>query len=230
MSTSPNPVVATERQRAKSTTTPKETDDANTLPKPTLRELENHQLALFQTVLCKTDEERDRISHAIELWDNTPRYSFNRKAMNKARVNGQFLEPQELSFHYRGGKYTLTVSPARLKDADGVFRDYFPGATEELVEECLRKRAIEKQSGYFDRPNHRSGVLFSLGELRRELVAHYTTDAMRGSNIGVHLSILTPRANALPMSIAMQGSLVFAVSALLVLALSAFCPGDFLHV
>jgi hypothetical protein len=171
MSTSPNLVLATERQRAKSTITPKETDDANTLPKPTRRELENHQLALFQTVLCNTDEERDRLSHAIELWDSTPRYSLNRKAMNKARVNRQFLEPQELSFHYRGGKYTLTVSPARLKDADGVFRDYFPGATEELVEECLRKLAIEKQSGYFDRPNHRSGVLFSLGELRRELEA-----------------------------------------------------------
>jgi hypothetical protein len=66
MSTNPNLVLATERQHAKSTITPKETDDADTLPKPTRRELENHQLALFQTVLCNTDEERDRLSHAIE--------------------------------------------------------------------------------------------------------------------------------------------------------------------
>jgi hypothetical protein len=50
-----------------------------------------------------------------------------------------------------------------------VFRDYFPGATEELVEEALRKLAIEKQIGYFDKPNYRSGVLFSLHELRQEL-------------------------------------------------------------
>src|SRR5215469_7017003 len=102
MSTSPHPVLVTEREHAKGTVTPLETEDAKTLPKPTLRELENHQLGLFQNVLCNTDEEHDRTSHAIELWDSTPRYSLNRKAMNKARVNGQFLEPQELSFHYRG--------------------------------------------------------------------------------------------------------------------------------
>ena len=74
--------------------TPKETADAKTLPKPTKAEFENRQLNLFQNLLCNTDEERDRLSHAIELWDGTPRYCFNRKAMNKARVNGQFLEPR----------------------------------------------------------------------------------------------------------------------------------------
>jgi hypothetical protein len=151
--------------------TAKETEDAKTLSKPTSGEFENPQLNLFQSLLCNTDEERDQLSHAIELWDSTPRYSFNRKAMNKARVNGQFLVPRELTYQHKGRTYTLTAAPARLKDADGVFRDYFPGATEELVEEALRKLAIEKQVGYFDKPNYRSGVLFSLHELRRELAA-----------------------------------------------------------
>src|SRR6201995_1344860 len=118
---------------------PKETDDASTLPRPTKADFDNRQLNLFQNLLFNTDEERDRLSHAIELWDSTPRYSFNRKAMNKARENGKFLEPRELVFQHRGSAYTLTVAPARLKDSDGVFRDYFPGATEELVEEALRK-------------------------------------------------------------------------------------------
>src|SRR5208337_4649830 len=95
--------------------TPKETADAKTLPKPTKAEFENRQLNLFQNLLCNTDEERDRLSHAIELWDGTPRYCFNRKAMNKARVNGQFLEPRKLSFQHRGSMYTLTASPARLE-------------------------------------------------------------------------------------------------------------------
>ena len=149
--------------------TPKETADAETLAKPTSAEFDNRQLNLFQNLLANTAEERDKLSHAIELWDSTPRYSFNRKAMNNARVNGQFLEPRKLSFQHKGGTYTLTASPARLEDPDGVFRDYFPGATEELVEEALRKLAIERDMGYFDHPNFRSGVLFSLYELRQEL-------------------------------------------------------------
>jgi hypothetical protein len=150
------------------TITPKETDDAKTLPKPTKAEFENKQLSLFQNILCNTDEERDQLSHAIELWDSTPRYSFNRKALNKASVNG-LLPPQELEFHYKGSAYTLIASPAHFKDSNGVFRAYFPGATEELVEEALRKLAIDQQAGYFDKPNYRSGVLFTLYELRQEL-------------------------------------------------------------
>jgi hypothetical protein len=150
------------------TITPKETDDAKTLPKPTKREFENKQLSLFQNLLCNTDEERDQISHAIELWDSTPRYSFNRKALNKARVNG-LLPPQKLEFQYKGSVYTLIASPSHFEDSNGVFRAYFPGATEELVEEALRKIAIDQQAGYFDKPNYRSGVLFTLHELRKEL-------------------------------------------------------------
>jgi hypothetical protein len=179
--------------------TPKETDDAKTLPKPTKAQFENPQLNLFQNLLCNTDEEREQLSHAMELWDSTPRYSFNRKAMNKARVNGQYLDPQKLDFHYRGSVYTLTASPAYLEDSDGVFRHYFPGATEELVEEALRKLAIEKQAGYFDKPNYRSGVLFSLYELRQELRqrGHDRTfhDVVHALNVLAH-SVLTIKPHA----------------------------------
>jgi hypothetical protein len=176
------------------TITPKETDDARTLPKPTKSELDNRQLNLFQNLLCNTAEERDQLSHAIELWDSTPRYSFNRKAMNKARVNGQFLDLHEFDFQYAGRGYTLIAAPALLKDSDGINRAYFPGATEELVEEALRKLAIEKQAGYFDKPNYRSGVLFTLHELRQELKrsGHERTfhDVIHALNVLAH-SVLT---------------------------------------
>jgi hypothetical protein len=178
---------------------PKETDDAGTLTKPTNAEFENRQLSLFQNLLYNTDGERERLSHAIELWDSTPRYSFNRKAMNKARVNGQFLEPRKISFQYKGCVYTLTAAPARLEDPDGVFRDYFPGATEELVEEALRKLTIEKQAGYFDKPNYRSGVVFSLHELRLELSERGHTrslqECVHALNVLAH-SVLTIKPHA----------------------------------
>jgi hypothetical protein len=132
-------------------------------------DFENRQLHLFQTFLCNTKEERERLSNAIDFWDSVPRYSVSRQAMTKARVTERFLEKHTVTFQYRGRTYSRTISPARVTDLDGQQRDYYPSATEELVEDALRKLAIEQQAGYFDKTNYRSGVVFSLYALREEL-------------------------------------------------------------
>jgi hypothetical protein len=148
---------------------PKETKDAHRLPKPDKSEFENRQLNLFQTFLCNTDEQHDHLSNAIDLWDSVPRYSVSRQAMTKARIGGQFLNRHAATFQHRGRTYTRTIAPARITDLDGQERDYYPSATEELVEHALRKLAIEQQAGYFDKPNYRSGVVFTLYALREEM-------------------------------------------------------------
>ena len=89
--------------------------------------------------------------------------------MAKKRITGRFLERHEHTFQHRGLTYTRIVSPARIVDHDGVDRDYFPSASEELVEDALRKIATEQQAGYFDKSNIRSGVQFTLHMLRQEL-------------------------------------------------------------
>lgn len=48
-------------------------------------------------------------------------------------------------------------------------RDFYPSATEELIEEALRKLSADQQAGYFDKTQYRSGVFFSLYALREEL-------------------------------------------------------------
>jgi hypothetical protein len=130
---------------------------------------DNPQLHLFQNFLCNTPEERDRLSNAIDLWDSVPRYSVNRKAANKARVNGAFPEAYVTTFHHRGRAYGCTITPASVKDLDGTRGYFYPGATEELVEDALRKLATDQHSGFFDKPNYRSGVVFSMYALREEL-------------------------------------------------------------
>lgn len=120
---------------------------------------ENAQLNLFQRFLANTDAQRESLSNAIDLWDSVPRYSISRQAMTKTRVNGEFLRKHELTFQHRGKVYTRVVSPARITDADGKERDYYPSAAEELVEDALRKIATEQQAGYFDRPAFTSGVV-----------------------------------------------------------------------
>src|SRR5271156_4943197 len=72
-------------------------------------------------------------------------------------------------FQYKGRTFVRILSPARVQDLDGVTREYYASANEELVEDALRKIATEQQSGYFDKPNYRSGVVFTLYALREEL-------------------------------------------------------------
>jgi len=148
---------------------PKETKDAPKFATPAKPEFENQQLSLFQTFLCNTNEEQGQLSNAVDLWDSVPRYSISRQAMTKARIQGRFLEKHTTTFHHRGRAYTRVISPARITDHDGQERDYYPSGTEELVEHALRKLAIEQQAGYFDRPNYRSGVIFTLYQLREEM-------------------------------------------------------------
>jgi hypothetical protein len=141
---------------------PIETENPDKLPPPAAPHFKNEQLSLFQSFLCNNEEERDCLSNAIDLWDSVPRYCISRKAMAKQRINGRFLNEHQAQFQHRGRTYTRTIFPALVTDLDGVKRYFYPSATEELVEDALRKLAIEQQAGYFDQPNYRSGVVFSL--------------------------------------------------------------------
>lgn len=167
--------------------TPEETPNVEPPAKPT--EFVNAQLTLFQSVLCNTDDERERFSNAIDLWDSIPRYSVSRQAQAKARENGKFLDNHTAVFQHRDRTYTVTISPARVKDLDGTQRDYYPSTTEELVEEALRKLAIEQYAGFFDRPSFRSGVVFTIYQLREELKKHGHTRSYQ--EIVVALNILS---------------------------------------
>jgi len=138
-------------------------------PIPTDSEFQNQQLNLFRDFLFNREDERDSLSNAIDLWDSVPRYSVSRLAMTKAREKDKFLENHTAIFHHRGIAYTCTISPARVTDINGEQRDFYPSANEELVEDALRKLATDQQAGFFDKPNYRSGVVFSMYALREEL-------------------------------------------------------------
>lgn len=131
---------------------------------------QDKQLDLFRTFLCNNALEQDKLSNTLDLWDSIPRYSVSRQAMNKLRKAGSFLELLTIDFHYRGTPLQAIVQPARIQDKKtGVSQDYYPSANEELVEDALRKIATDQQSGFFDKPNYRSGVVFTLHMLREEL-------------------------------------------------------------
>ena len=84
------------------TVKPKETKRRTRFRSPLLRNSENQQLNHFQKFLCNTDGEREHLSNAIDLWDNVPRYSVSRQAMDAARINDCYLKPHEAEFQYKG--------------------------------------------------------------------------------------------------------------------------------
>ena len=116
------------------------------------------QLSLFEL----TEPSEQCYSNTIELYDSIPKYFWG----NRERENEKYLEPIDRQFEHKGVKYTVYVSPARLKDKDGVFRDYLPGQREELVEDVLRKLVCEGKGVFLD---EHAGVVFTLYELQKEL-------------------------------------------------------------
>jgi len=136
---------------------------------PTEADFTGQQLDLFQSFLCNTESERDRLSNTFDLWDSVPRYSVSRQAMDKMRKAGMFSQLLNIPFNYRGRELAATIQPAWIQDKEGGVTGYYPSANEELIEDALRKIAAEQNYGYFDKPNYRSGVVFSLHMLREEL-------------------------------------------------------------
>lgn len=127
------------------------------------------QLDLFQSFLCNTQDEKDRLSNTVELWDSIPKYSISQQAMNKMRTKEGLLPRLEKEFKYRDQEYKVRITAAIIDTEDGKEKAYYPSSNEELIEDALRKIAAEQYKGFFDKPEYISGVIFSLHLLRNEL-------------------------------------------------------------
>ena len=135
---------------------------------PTAQDFETPQIDLFQQFLSNNND-REHLSNTLDLWDSVPRYSVSRQAMAKLRTEKGFLELLKLDFTYKGASLKAVIQPARIEGPDGASLDYYPSANEELVEDALRKIAAERSHGYYGQDEPRSGVVFTLYELREEL-------------------------------------------------------------
>ena len=161
--------MATKDTRPKATEKSVRTKKTPVAP-PNESDFDGTQLDLFRSFLCNTDDERDQLSNTFDLWDSVPRYAVSRQQMDKVRKEKGFLSLQHLSFKYRQRPFEIRIQAARIYDEKTKTEtDYYPSANEELIEDALRKIAAEQRNAFFDKPNYRSGVVFSLYLLREEL-------------------------------------------------------------
>lgn len=136
-------------------------------PKPD--DFSNRQMELFRGLLFNTAAERDSLSNVFDLWDSIPRYVVSRQQQEKWRKTGNFPLLHKIPFRYRGRELVATIQPATIEESDGTIRSYYPSANEELIEDVLRKIAADQNNGYYDPKERRSGVVFTLHMVRKEL-------------------------------------------------------------
>lgn len=121
------------------------------------------QLSLFQSSLAPG------ASSTIELYDAMPKFFASPKEMEglRRKNGGQFLDTLSRDFVHRGTEYAMAIRPARIAASDGEEREFYPTKREDLIEQALRKLAVNPANGIYLGGN--LAVQFSLSELRREL-------------------------------------------------------------
>lgn len=127
------------------------------------------QIELFQEFLYNNAEQREKMSNAIPLWDCLPRYSMSRQAAHKMRKAETLPALLNIPCKYLGQNFVVQIQPARIFDDNENVVEYYPSANEELIEDALRKIATLQNQGFFDEKRPRSGVSFTIYQLREEL-------------------------------------------------------------
>lgn len=144
---------------------PKKKPPATVPPSTPIKSIQYDLFALFVT------NEPNSVSNTVELWESIPKYFFTPKQVEKLRTADGLARPCKWEYSYNGFPCTVKIQPALIEEEDGNFRAYFPGVTEELVEEALKKFFTDRHYGTHDPHNAESWVRFSLSMLYRELMA-----------------------------------------------------------
>ncbi|WP_347990075.1 hypothetical protein [Methylomonas sp. AM2-LC] len=128
-----------------------------------------NQMDLFCNLLCNNEDEREKLSNTIDVWDSISQYSIPVSEMNRLRTNN-FLPSIEFDHIHKNQNYVIKISPALVEDDDGIERAYYPSSNEQLVEMVLRKIASENNgSGFIDTKNQLLGVYFTIYQIKQEL-------------------------------------------------------------
>ncbi len=142
---------------------------------PNESDFNHRQLSLFQSFLCNSFTEREKLSNTVEFWDGIPRYSVTRRQQNTLRDEKTGSLPIfKMEFNYQREAFIAEIRPAKISESgqDGETKavEYYPSNREEIIEDALRKIASRQSYGFIRQfPEEASGVAFSLYELRTEL-------------------------------------------------------------
>lgn len=142
------------------------TNTAKQMKKPPKESIKSIQLDLFSQFVTN---DQSQVSNTVELWERIPKYFFTTKQVEKLRTDKGLAEPYEWTYMENGNKHNVSIQPALIKQKDGSYKACFPGVTEELIEEALKKIFSDQQYAIHDPEKTESWVKFTLGMIQKEL-------------------------------------------------------------
>ncbi|MGV7222883.1 MAG: hypothetical protein ACQ9MH_15310 [Nitrospinales bacterium] len=148
---------------------PKPKDISKQPPKKTIKTV---QMDLFSEFISN---DANHVSNSVELWESIPKYFFTPRQIKKLRTPDGLAKPYKWDYSHNGVPYSVKIQPALIEQKDGTFKAFFPGVTEELVEEALKKILSNQQYALHDPKNIETWVRFTLSMVQKELQARNKT-------------------------------------------------------
>ncbi|WP_455233089.1 hypothetical protein [Geopseudomonas aromaticivorans] len=124
-------------------------------------------LRLFQSFLCNSEEERNRLSNVIGLWELVPKFS----AEHLNSKSGIVPNDHKIDFEISGHPFRLTMFPGTYytKAGDSEALRRYPGAREQAVEGALIHIACGQAEAHQVDGKTRYSVRFSTRDVARTL-------------------------------------------------------------
>ncbi|WP_273010347.1 plasmid replication protein [Alcanivorax sp.] len=119
------------------------------------------QMDLFSLVDLKRGD-RDEYSNTVDIYDAIPKYVWADRREVKELKTATITRECTI----RGQRFVVKLKPALIEKRNGETVMIYPGQREELVEDVLRKLAVNGQGVYL---KGKAGVSFTLYELINEL-------------------------------------------------------------
>lgn len=154
------------------------------IKKPPKEHISSIQLDLFSQFVTN---DQGQVSNTIELWERIPKYFFTANQVKKLRTDTGLAEPYKWTYTEKGNEYTVSIQPALIEQKNGSYKAFFPGVTEELLEEALKKILTDQQYAIHDPEKTESWVKFTLGMLQKELKTRGRTRSIDEIKHGINV-------------------------------------------
>lgn len=103
-------------------------------------------------------------SKSIEIYDSIPKYVWNRKKIKTNNASNAIIIRKT---SIRGKKFLIKVKPAIIEKKNFKTILIYPGQREEIIEDALRKIAVDGNGKIIQ---GKAGVIFTLYQLQKELI------------------------------------------------------------
>lgn len=136
--------------------------------KPPEKNVKSIQFDLFKQFVTNDQSE---VSNSIDIWESIPKYFINEKQAKKLRYSDGLAQSFKWEYHYNNTLYMVKITPAQIEQENGKEKAFFPGPTEELVEEALKKILTDQSLGLHVPNEYETWVKFTLKMIYKELLS-----------------------------------------------------------